>query len=94
MGGPAAPLGTAWAPVVTGDDLCALGEDEFTLVPRADAGRVVPLAVSIPARIRARQPDRGPSAPGPEPGGAALGPVPGNAAPGRGDDHLAHGWPR
>jgi hypothetical protein len=49
--GPAAPPGTAWSPAVTGEDLCALGEGEFTLVPGADAGRVVPLAASIPARI-------------------------------------------
>jgi hypothetical protein len=61
--GPAAPLGAAWSPVVTSEDLCALGEDEFTLVPRADVARVVPLAVSIPARIPARQP-------APEPGAA------------------------
>jgi hypothetical protein len=49
--GPAPPLGAAWSPRVTGEDLCALGDEEFTLVPRADAGRVVPLAVSVPARI-------------------------------------------
>jgi hypothetical protein len=49
--GPAAPPGTAWSPAVTGDDLCALGEGEFTLVPGADGGPVVPLAASIPARI-------------------------------------------
>jgi len=58
--GPAAPLGAAWSPRVTGEDLCALGEDEFTLVPRADAGRVVPLAVSVPARIPARHVAPGP----------------------------------
>jgi hypothetical protein len=58
--GPAAPLGAAWSPLVTGEDLCALGEGEFTLVPRADAGRVVPLAVSVPARIPARQLAPGP----------------------------------
>jgi hypothetical protein len=62
VAGPAAPLGAAWSPLVTGEDLCALGEDEFTLVPRADAGRVVPLAVSIPARIPARQVAPGPGA--------------------------------
>jgi hypothetical protein len=49
--GPAAPPGTAWSPAVTGEDLCSLGEGEFTLVPGADGGRVVPLAASIPARI-------------------------------------------
>jgi hypothetical protein len=49
--GPAAPPGTAWSPTVTGEDLCALGEGEFTLVPGPDGGRVVPLAASIPARI-------------------------------------------
>jgi hypothetical protein len=61
--GPAAPLGAAWSPLVTGEDLRALGEQEFTLVPRADAGRVVPLAVSVPARIPARQvaPGSGPA---------------------------------
>jgi hypothetical protein len=59
--GPAAPLEAAWSPLVTGEDLCALGEDEFTLIPRAKAGRVVPLAVSVRARIPARQvaPGRG-----------------------------------
>ena len=49
--GPAAPLGTAWSPAVTGEDLCALREGEFTLVPGAGGGRVVPLAASVPARI-------------------------------------------
>jgi hypothetical protein len=62
--GPAAPLGAAWSPLVTGEDLCALGEDEFALVPRADAGRVVPLAVSVPARIPAGQVAPGPGAAG------------------------------
>jgi hypothetical protein len=60
----AAPLGSAWSPRVTGEDLGALGEDEFTLVPRADARRVVPLAVSVPARIPARQVAPGPEAAG------------------------------
>jgi len=41
---------------VTGEDLCALGEGEFTLVPGAGGGRMVPLATSIPARIPGRQP--------------------------------------
>jgi len=58
--GPAAPPGAVWSPLVTGEDLCALGEDEFTLVPRAEAGRVVPLAVSVAARI-----PPGPVTPGP-----------------------------
>jgi len=52
----AAPPGTAWSPAVTGEDLCALGEGEFTLVPGAGGGRMVPLATSIPARIPGRQP--------------------------------------
>src|SRR5262245_15621954 len=43
---PAAPPGTAWSPAVTGEDLCALGEGEFTLVPGADGSRMVPLATS------------------------------------------------
>jgi hypothetical protein len=51
----AAPPGTAWSPAVTGEDLCALGEGEFTLVPGAGGGRMVPLATSIPARIPGRQ---------------------------------------
>jgi hypothetical protein len=90
----AAPLGAAWSPVVTGEDLCTLGEDEFTLVPRADAGRVVPLAVSVPARIPARQAapatgaadgvelGSGPagSPPGPDPSGPP--PAPGPVSPG------------
>jgi len=53
---PAAPSGTAWSPAVTGEDLCALGEGEFTLVPGAGAGPLVPLATSIPARIPGRPP--------------------------------------
>jgi hypothetical protein len=84
----AAPPGTAWSPVVTGDDLCALGEDEFTLVPRTDARRVVPLAVSIPARTPARRVTPGPGvASGDEPGtgppGSLPGPVPSVSPPGR-----------
>ena len=76
--GPAAPLGAAWSPLVTGEDLCALGEDEFTLVPRADTGRVVPLAVSVPARIPA-----GPVSPGPGvAGGDGLAAVPAEGRPG------------
>jgi len=63
---------------VTGEDLCALGEDEFTLVPRADTGRVVPLAVSVPARIPA-----GPVSPGPGvAGGDGLAAVPAEGRPG------------
>jgi hypothetical protein len=79
--GRAAPLGAAWFPLVTGEDLCALGEDEFTLVPRADAGRVVPLAVSVPARIPAGQVAPGPGAaavPPGEPAGADGPDGPGN----------------
>ena len=83
--GPAAPLGMTWAPLVAGDDLCALAEDEFALVPRADASRVVPLAVTIPARIPARQPPLEAAGPGPGPG---------DAAPGLGDGRPAQGWPR
>jgi hypothetical protein len=86
--GLAAPPGTAWSPVVTGDDLCALGEDEFTLVPRTDVRRVVPLAVSIPARIPARQVTPGPGVasggePGTGPPGSLPGPVPAGSPPGR-----------
>jgi hypothetical protein len=101
--GPPAPLGTTWAPVVTGDDLCALGPDEFALVPRVDVSRVVPLAVTIPARIPARQPPPEAAGPEPGPGGAAHGPGPGaagpepgpgGAAPGLGDGRPAQGWPR
>jgi hypothetical protein len=75
----AAPLGAAWSPVVTGDALCALGEGEFTLVPRAtDASRVVPLAVSVPARVPARQAAPAPGAVGEEGlGTGAAGPMPG-----------------
>jgi hypothetical protein len=53
--GPAPPPGTAWSPAVAGEELCALGEGEFTLVPGADGGRMVPLATSIPARIPGRR---------------------------------------
>ena len=53
--GPAAPPGTAWSPAVTGEELCALGEGEFTLVPGADGARMVPLATSVPARIPGRR---------------------------------------
>jgi hypothetical protein len=53
--GPAAPPGTAWSSAVTGEELCALGEGEFTLVPGADGGRMVPLATSVPARIPRRR---------------------------------------
>jgi hypothetical protein len=53
--GPAPPLGTAWSPAVTGEELCALAEGEFTLVPGADGGQMVPLATSIPARIPGRR---------------------------------------
>jgi hypothetical protein len=82
----AAPPGTAWSPVVTGDDLCALGEDEFTLVPRTDVRRVVPLAVSIPARTPARQVTPGVASgdePGTGPPGSLPGPVPSVSPPGR-----------
>jgi hypothetical protein len=54
--GPAAPTGTTWSPAVTGEQLCALGDGEFTLVPGADGGRMVPLATSVPARIPRRRP--------------------------------------
>jgi hypothetical protein len=83
-GGPAGrapPPGTAWSPVVTGDDLCSLGDDEFTLVPRADASRVVRLAVSVPARIPARRLVPAPrAADGDEP--------PGSVPPGWDDGHV------
>ena len=51
---PAAPPGTSWRPVVAGDALCALGDGEFTLISRGTAGlagRVVPHALCVPARI-------------------------------------------
>jgi hypothetical protein len=54
--GPAPPPGAVWSPAVSGEELCALGEGEFTLVPGADGGRLVPLATSIPARIPDRRP--------------------------------------
>ena len=38
---------------MSGEALCALGDGEFTLVPRGAAGQVVPLAVRVPARIPA-----------------------------------------
>lgn len=85
MTGPAPP-GTAWSPAVTGEALCALGEGEFTLVPRGAAGRtgqagqpgqVVPLAVTVPARI----PDPL-AAPGPGAGGGDSGNGPAGAPPG------------
>jgi len=84
--GRAPPSGTAWSPVVSGEALCALGEDEFTLVPRADVHRVVPLAVSVPARIPSRQvppgpAPRGPSS-GPAPGRPSSGPAPGRPSSG------------
>jgi len=78
LAGPAAPLGAAWAPLVTGEDLCALGEDEFTLVPRADTSRVVPLAVSVPARIPAGLVSPGPGVAG----GDGLAAVPAEGRPG------------
>jgi hypothetical protein len=56
--GPAAPTGTTWSPAVTGEQLCALGDGEFTLVPGADGGQMVPLATSVPARIPRRRPAR------------------------------------
>ncbi len=84
--GPAAPLGAAWSPRVTGEDLCALGENEFTLVPCASAGRVVPLAVSVPARIPAHQ-----AAPGPGPG---SGDGPDTVPAGQDDPHIPGGRPR
>jgi hypothetical protein len=83
-GGGAAPLGAAWSPLVTGEDLCALGENEFTLVPLAPAGRVVPLAVSVPARIPAGQVGAGPTAAG----GDLAAAVP-HGGPAAGGDSLA-----
>jgi hypothetical protein len=79
--GRAPPPGTAWSPMVTAGNLCSLGEHEFTLVPRADASRVVPLAVSVPARIP-------PSRVAPGPRAADRDEPPESVPPRRGDDHL------
>lgn len=82
----AAPPGAAWAPVVTGEAMCALRDGEFILIRRAAPDGVVPLAVSVPARIPGgRQPvtpawsagDRGPTE---MPPARAAGPA-GPAAP-------------
>ena len=51
----APPRGTSWRPAVAGDALRALGDGEFTLITRGTAGargRLVPLALRVPARIR------------------------------------------
>jgi hypothetical protein len=87
--GPGAPPGTAWSPAVTGEALCALGEGEFTLVPRGatgQAGQLVPLAVSVPARIPGPLAAAGMQAGGVDPGsgaaGAAAGPQAGGGDPG------------
>ena len=99
--GRAPPSGTAWSPVVTGEALCALAEDEFTLVPRADVRRVVPLAVSVPARIPPGRVPPGPGARGPSPGPAPRGrssgpasrdPSPGPARPGAPYGSVPPGW--
>jgi hypothetical protein len=58
---PSAPPGTAWSPAVAGDALRALGDDEFTLVTREAAGRVVPRALLVPAQIPRRRPAHAPS---------------------------------
>jgi hypothetical protein len=53
----AAPLGADWAPVVTGEAMCALRAGEFVLIRPGAADGVVPRAVSVRARIpRGRQP--------------------------------------
>jgi hypothetical protein len=53
----AAPPGTGWAPVVTGEAMCALQAGEFVLIRRGVTAGVVPRAVSVRARIpRGRQP--------------------------------------
>jgi hypothetical protein len=59
---PPAPPGTYWRPAVAGEVLCALGDDEFTLITRGTAGMegtVVPLARRVPARVRGKAADRG-----------------------------------
>jgi hypothetical protein len=53
----AAPPATSWAPVVTGEAMCALRAGEFVLIRPGVADGVLPRAVSVPARIpRGRQP--------------------------------------
>jgi hypothetical protein len=50
----AAPAGTSWSPVVTGEIMCALQADEFALIRRGAPDQVVSLAVSVTARIPGR----------------------------------------
>jgi hypothetical protein len=52
---PAAPPGADWAPVVTGEAMCALPAGEFVLIRHGAPDRVVARAVSIPARIPGRR---------------------------------------
>jgi hypothetical protein len=74
----AAPPGADWAPVVTGEALCALRAGEFVLIRPGVAAGVVPRAVSVPARIPGgRQPS--PEAQEPVPHGQE--PVPGGQEP-------------
>ncbi|HEY6279372.1 MAG TPA: hypothetical protein VIX86_23920 [Streptosporangiaceae bacterium] len=87
----AAPPGADWAPVMTGEAMCALQPDEFALVLRGAPDGVVPLAVSVTARIpgRPRAAAAGPvSNVGPV---RANGPPPAWAAEGDGEDQP---WPR
>ena len=51
----AAPPGADWAPVVTGEAMCALPAGEFVLIRRSAPDRVVARAVSVPARIAGRR---------------------------------------
>jgi hypothetical protein len=51
----AAPPGADWAPVVTGEAMCALPAGEFVLIRRGTPDRVVARAVSVPARIPGRR---------------------------------------
>jgi hypothetical protein len=56
--GVAAPFGVTWAPVVPAGALCALRDDEFTLVVGPPGRRVIPLARAVPGRIPQPRPVR------------------------------------